>query len=48
MLAQKPIPDEILKVGLICDAMFNSEWHRGKIVDIMDETVKVNKYRNEG
>lgn len=40
-LAQTAIPDEFLEIGMICGAMFNSEWHRGKIVDIFEETVKV-------
>ena len=43
MLAQTPIPDEFLKIGMTCAAIYNSEWHRAKIVEILDNTVKVNK-----
>lgn len=41
MMAQTAIPDEFLNIGLTCAALYNSEWHRGKIVDIYDDTVKV-------
>lgn len=40
-LAQTPIPDEFLEIGMTCAALYNHEWHRGKIVDIFDETLKV-------
>lgn len=46
MLIQTPIPDEFLKVGLTCAALFNKEWHRGKIIDIFGDTVKVKKKQN--
>lgn len=40
-LAQTAIPDEFMEIGMTCAALYNSEWHRGRIVDIFDETVKV-------
>lgn len=45
MMANTAIPNEFLEIGLTCAAMFNSQWHRGKIIDILDETVKVNSDR---
>lgn len=40
-IAKTPIPDEFIQIGMICAALFNSQWHRARIVDVFDTAVKV-------
>lgn len=39
------IPKNNIKNGLLCAALYQKTWHRGKIVDVLDDdTLKVRKF----
>lgn len=44
VVATNPIPESFLSSGLICAALYDSQWHRAKIIDVLDYSVQVRDY----
>lgn len=42
-MAQKPIPDDYLTIGRFCVALFQEQWHRARIIDVFEISVKVTR-----
>ncbi|XP_031629248.1 uncharacterized protein LOC116344710 [Contarinia nasturtii] len=41
MIAKRPIPETQLLVGRVCAALFDSQWHRAEIVEVLDKSLVV-------
>lgn len=41
-ISKAPMPENYLQLGRLCAAMYDSQWHRAEIIEVLDISVKVN------
>ncbi|XP_055310115.1 uncharacterized protein LOC129573532 [Sitodiplosis mosellana] len=41
MISKAPIPESYLTLGRICAAMYDTQWHRAEIIEVLDISLKV-------